>query len=73
MQSASFLAHQRHGTAERSNNGRTLFGIEKIPSDNQLRNLLDPLTPDHFQADFDWVMAENGAAVNANVLPYEPC
>jgi hypothetical protein len=63
MQSASFLAHQRDmELRKRSNNGRTLFGIEKIPSDNQLRNLLDPITPDHFEADFDWVMAEMKAA-----------
>ena len=41
---------------KRKNNGRTLFGIAKIPSDNQLRNLLDPITPDHFQADFDWIV-----------------
>lgn len=38
MQSASFLAHQRDmEQRKRSNNGRTLFGIEKIPSDNQVR------------------------------------
>ena len=47
---------------KRSNNGRTLFGIAKIPSDNQLRNLLDPITPDHFQADFDWIVDELAAA-----------
>ena len=63
MQSASFLAHQRDmELRKRSNNGRTLFGIGKIPSDNQLRNLLDPITPDHFHADFDWIMAEMATA-----------
>src|SRR5215831_19277022 len=44
MQSASFLAFQRrlergHGRS----NCQTLFGIEKIPSDNYIRNMLDGL------------------------------
>jgi hypothetical protein len=42
MQSASFLAFQRalekgHGRS----NCQTLFGIEKIPSDNYIRDMLD--------------------------------
>ena len=45
-QSPSFLAHQR---AMEKNKGRSnatsLFGIERVPSDNQIRNLLDPLVP----------------------------
>lgn len=46
MQSPSFLAHQRyfeqgHGRS----NCASLFGIAKIPSDNHIRNLLDPATP----------------------------
>jgi hypothetical protein len=46
MQSPSFLAHQRqleegHG---RSNRAR-LFGIAKIPSDNHIRDMLDPAAP----------------------------
>src|SRR2546430_4129442 len=31
--------------AQRRNNAQSLFGIEQIPSDNQIRNLLDPLEP----------------------------
>ena len=63
MQSASFLAHQRDmEQRKRSNNGRTLFKIEKIPCDNQLRNLLDPVTPDYFDADFEWIVDEMEAA-----------
>lgn len=47
MQSPSFLAHQRdmqrnHG----ENNVRSLFGAYQIPSANQIRNLLDPVSPD---------------------------
>ena len=45
-QSPSFLAYQR---TMRQNKGRSnaesLFQIEKIPSDNQIRSLLDPITP----------------------------
>jgi hypothetical protein len=31
-----------------TNNVNTVFGIHKVPSDNQLRNLMDTLPPDHF-------------------------
>ena len=47
-QSPSFLDFQRtleltHG----NNNARTLFGVHEIPSDNQIRNLLDNTPPQH--------------------------
>lgn len=59
MQSPSFLAHQRDMHQRKGkDNVATLFGVAKIPSDNQLRNLLDPITPHHFQADFEWVHDE---------------
>ena len=46
MQSPSFLAHQRqfeqgHGLS----NCTSLFGIGKIPSDNHIRDMLDPAAP----------------------------
>jgi hypothetical protein len=46
MQSPSFLAHQRqleegHGRC----NCASLFGIAKIPSDNHIRDMLDPAAP----------------------------
>jgi len=47
MQSESFLSHQRrmeHG--RNASNCKTLFGIDKIPSDNHIRDLLDPAPPD---------------------------
>jgi len=45
-QSPSFLAYQRlMEQARGTNNGRTLFGIQKLPTDNQIRNLLDPVEP----------------------------
>jgi hypothetical protein len=48
MQSPSFLEyqrqlHQHHGR----DNAQTLFGVEPIPSDNQIRKLLDPIAPSH--------------------------
>ena len=56
MQSPSFLAHQRDMHQRKGkDNVATLFQVEQIPSDNQIRNLLDPVTPDHFHADFRWL------------------
>lgn len=47
MQCASFLSHQRlMQEAQGRNNAGSLFRINDIPSDPQIRNLLDPLTPD---------------------------
>src|ERR1700730_15802851 len=49
MQSPSFLAHQRH-LAQRHghSNCQTLIGMTEIPSDNHIRDLLDPVPPEHF-------------------------
>lgn len=45
-QSPSFLAYQRHlQQAKGRNNACTLFGVKKIPCNNQIRNLLDPMMP----------------------------
>lgn len=56
-QSASFLAHQR--AMERSkgrSNGGTLFQIARIPCDNQIRALLDPITPRHLYPLFEEIL-----------------
>jgi hypothetical protein len=46
MQSPSFLEFQRHlQVAKGCNNAMSLFGLTQIPSDNQIRNLLDPVPP----------------------------
>ncbi len=46
MQSPSFLAHQRDMQRQRGqHNVESLFGVERIASDSQLRNLLDPIDP----------------------------
>lgn len=44
MQSPSFLSWQQDMERRRGqNNARNLFGIEQIPSDEQIKNLLDPV------------------------------
>jgi len=46
MQSPSFLEHQRSlEQARGDNNARTLFGVHAIPTDNQIRSLLDATPP----------------------------
>jgi hypothetical protein len=53
MQSPSFLAHQRHMQQHQGrDNARSLFGVEAIPCDEQIRNLLDPVSPSHLYAPF---------------------
>ncbi len=59
MQSPSFLAHQRLLQRNKGrNNARSLFQVTEIPSDTQIRNLLDPLSPAAFAADFWYVLDE---------------
>jgi len=54
MQSPSFLAHQQLMQTRRGfNNARTLFGIERIPTDNQIRSQLDPVAPTALWPAFD--------------------
>lgn len=64
MQSASFLAHQEEMQShEGHNNATSLFGLKAIPSDNQIRNLLDPLESRHLFSVFGNVsslLEENG-------------
>ena len=58
MQSSSFLAHQRLLQNKKGrNNARSLFQVEAIPSDQQIRNLVDPLSCEYFQEDF-WFLLD---------------
>jgi hypothetical protein len=53
MQSSSFLAYQRHMEQQQGrNNARSLFGVKEIPSDGQIRNLLDPVDPSALRTPF---------------------
>src|SRR3954447_13847702 len=59
LQSPSFLAHQRRLEEGRGrSNCQTLFGLDRIPSDNHVRALLDPVSPDHFHPVFAEVVTE---------------
>ena len=54
MQSESFLSHQRSLEKGHSrSNCQTLFGMEHIPSDNYIRDNLDPVDPAHLQPLFN--------------------
>lgn len=45
-QTPSFLAYQRSMEASKGrNNAQSLFGVGRVPCDNQIRALLDPLEP----------------------------
>jgi hypothetical protein len=58
MQSPSFLAYQRHMEEQYArNNARGLFGVETIPSDGQMRSLLDPVEPSDLRVPF-WEVYE---------------
>lgn len=47
MQSPSFLDHQRRLENEHArSNCQTLFDLPKIPTDNQIRDMLDPAEPE---------------------------
>ena len=50
-------------------NCQTLFGLERIPSDNHIRALLDPVSPDHFHPVFTEVVAELEGAWRLSAFP----
>jgi hypothetical protein len=57
MQFGPFLVHQRLLESEKGSNTRSLFQVEEIPSDPQIRNLVNPLSCAYFQEDF-WFLLE---------------
>jgi hypothetical protein len=53
-QCPSFLSFQQNMEQARSrNNARSLFQVERIPTDNHIRQTLDPVAPEHLMALFD--------------------
>jgi hypothetical protein len=59
MQSSSFLAHQRLLQSKKGrNNARNLFQVTEIPSDAQIRNLVDTLSNKAFEEDFWYILNE---------------
>lgn len=72
MQHPSFLEFQRtlHQNVGQDNT-QTLFGMEKIPSDNHIRNILDGVKPDHFDDMFFLILEDlqnSRAHVTGNCL-----
>jgi hypothetical protein len=74
-QSPSFLDYQRHlQQAKGQNNACTLFGVEQIPCNNQIRNLLDPLMPRHLDGVYLAVFAgleQHGLLNHLRVLHHQ--
>ena len=53
-QSSSFLSHQQHMQETKGkNNAGSLFQVDNIPSDNHIRNLLDPISPSYLVEIFE--------------------
>lgn len=56
MQSESFLEHQRHLHSRCGrDNAQTLFGLERIPTVEQMRNLLDQIAARPLFVVFEWI------------------
>lgn len=63
MQSPSFLDYQtRMQGVHGNNNAQSLFGVHRIPSSNQVRNLLDPVSPTHLYP----LLVKMGGQLKAN-------
>jgi hypothetical protein len=56
-QSPSFLAHQKTmQQAKGQSNAQTLFHLEEVPSDNHIRDTLDPVSPEKLFGCYDAVL-----------------
>ena len=77
MQSKSFLDHQRLMKSQKGrDNLASLFGIENIPCDNQIRNLLDPVPASTVLAVFrsvDDALSKTGALSSYRCFQGESC
>lgn len=59
LQSASFLAGQRHlRQAKGKSNAETVFKMERVPTDTHIRNLLDPVSPAELSDEFGFLLAQ---------------
>jgi hypothetical protein len=59
MQSGSFLAGQRHlEQTKGKSNAKTVFQMERIPTDTHIRNLLDPVNPTELSDEFRYLLGE---------------
>jgi len=56
-QTPSFLAYQRMMAGSRGHsNAQSLFGVHQMPSDNQIRDLLDPVKPEQVFPVFEAIL-----------------
>ena len=63
MQNASFLAWQREMKARKGrSNVQSLFGLERIASDEQIKNVLDECSPEALAVAYRYVVRELAAA-----------
>lgn len=70
MQSESFLAHQRALLKQKGrSNLESVFLMASVPSDNHIRNLLDGVPVQHFDAGYSWLWQRLLAA--NKVAPYQ--
>ena len=59
MQNPSFLAYQQAMKESKGrNNAESLFGLQTIPSDNEIRSLLDGVRPEELCGMYRWVLEE---------------
>lgn len=59
MQSPSFLAQQKAMIKGKGQaNIFSLFLVGHVPSDNQIRNLLDPVSPQQVAGEYEWIYRE---------------
>jgi hypothetical protein len=71
-QCPSFLAYQTQMQETKGeNNAFSLFQISKIPSDNQVRNLLDPINPSNLDRVYEHIYEE--LRVNGYLERYRSC
>lgn len=65
MQSESFLAYQRSlEEGRKASNCQTLFGMAKIPTDNHIRAMLDPVPATLLHPAFDQTRARPSSQVS---------
>lgn len=70
MQSESFLEHQRQLNSRCGrDNAQTLFGLEKIPKVEQMRNLLDQISARRLFVVFEWIY--RALKVQGYLRPFE--
>ncbi len=71
-QTPSFLAYQRQMEQQRGrNNACSLFGVQRIPGDSHIRNLLDLVAPEHIRGAFWGIFSQVSQAGYLSDYLYE--